>query len=113
MRWDYVLELWSPLGLLFISQIYECRKPQWNDFDRKAEELGEKPVPVPPLCPPHPTWIDLGMNLMSHGTVLSVLATTLSKLKGWNLKFESVYDMAVSKRIVLLHLLTPSSIFPE
>jgi hypothetical protein len=44
-------ELWPPAGLLFIPQIYDCGKPQWNDTDGKTEELREKLVPVP-LCPP-------------------------------------------------------------
>jgi hypothetical protein len=31
--WDYVSELWPPVGLLFIPQvIYECGNPQWNDI---------------------------------------------------------------------------------
>jgi hypothetical protein len=31
--------------------IYDYGEPQWNDIDGKAEELGEKPFPVP-LHPP-------------------------------------------------------------
>jgi hypothetical protein len=39
------------MGIFFISQmVYESGEPWWNDIDRKTEELGEKPVPVP-LCP--------------------------------------------------------------
>jgi hypothetical protein len=53
----------------------------------KAEELEEKPVPVP-LCPPQkPTWIDLGANPvlrgersatndLSHGTAQITIFTT-------------------------------------
>jgi hypothetical protein len=36
MASDYVSELWSPTGLLFILQvIYVCGKPKRNDIDRE------------------------------------------------------------------------------
>jgi hypothetical protein len=46
---------------------------QWDDTDRKTEELGEKPVPVP-FCPPH----------ISHGLPW-VLQTQASTVRSWQL----------------------------
>jgi hypothetical protein len=52
MGWDYISQLWLPVGLLFIlKMIYEYGEPQWNDTDGKTEEHWEKPVTVP-LFPP-------------------------------------------------------------
>jgi hypothetical protein len=40
------------MSLLFIPQmIQEYEALQWNDTDRKIEELREEPVPVPPCSP--------------------------------------------------------------
>jgi hypothetical protein len=43
MEWDYVGELWLPLGLLFISHmIQESGEPKWNDMDRENLKNSER-----------------------------------------------------------------------
>jgi hypothetical protein len=53
MEWDYVSEMWSPMGLSLISQmIYVYGVSQWNDIDRaKLKNSRERPVSLP-LCSP-------------------------------------------------------------
>jgi hypothetical protein len=50
MGWDYVFELWTPTGLLFILMIW-VRSPGGKMLTGKSKELSEKLGPAP-LCPP-------------------------------------------------------------
>jgi hypothetical protein len=71
--WDYVSELQSPTGLLFMPQmIHEYGEPWWSDIDGGTEELGEKLVPMP-LCPPQ----------IQYG--LTWTWTQTSMVRGWPL----------------------------
>jgi hypothetical protein len=48
------LRLWTAATkgpIVHPQLIYEYEEPRWNYIDRKTEELGQTPVPVP-LCPP-------------------------------------------------------------
>jgi hypothetical protein len=72
MGWDYVSELQTPTGSLFIPQIYEYGESRWNNTDEKTEELWTEPDPVK-LCPPHkpgrepgpPRWKVWAMELVT------------------------------------------------
>jgi hypothetical protein len=52
MGWDYVSELWPPMGLLLIPQIiYEYGEPWWNDIDRKKWITCRNTCPSATLSP--------------------------------------------------------------
>jgi len=63
MGWDYVSELRSPTGLLFILQvIHEHGKPWQNDNGGRNRRTRRKTCPSATLSTINPTWTDTGAN---------------------------------------------------
>jgi hypothetical protein len=58
MGWDYVSELWPPVGLLFILQmIYEYGEPWWNDIGSVNPKSQKETCPSAILSTSHIYWL--------------------------------------------------------
>jgi hypothetical protein len=67
MGWDYVSEMWSPMGLSLIPQmIYVYGVSQWNDIDRANWRTQRKTCIITSLFNTNPTWADPGVNPGLH-----------------------------------------------
>jgi hypothetical protein len=80
-RQEYVSQLHSPTGLLYISKtIYEYRHLRWNDTDRNNRRTWRNPCPSATLSTTNPTQTNSGLRgkrlastLLSPGTAFDAV----------------------------------------
>jgi hypothetical protein len=96
MEWDYVSELRTPAGILFVPQTVQhmSKEHWWNDIDRRKPRNSEKETfRVPHLSFINSTWVKQGANQGFRGEmpVTKSMSHVVSKLQTLYLRGSTLY----------------------